>query len=46
MVNVQQLPEEDAAIITFHDHKGNTETRNPYFFEILSPQGQNVNFLE
>ncbi|KFO89177.1 Poly [ADP-ribose] polymerase 14, partial [Buceros rhinoceros silvestris] len=23
VVNVQQLPEEDAAIITFHDHKGN-----------------------
>ncbi|KFQ07232.1 Poly [ADP-ribose] polymerase 14, partial [Haliaeetus albicilla] len=24
VVNVQQLPDEDAAIITFNDHKGNT----------------------
>lgn len=46
VVNVQQLPEEDAAIITFHDHKGNAETRIPYFFEMLPLQGQNVNFLE
>lgn len=26
VVRVQQLPDEDAAIITFSDHKGNAET--------------------
>lgn len=46
VVNVQQLPDEDAAIITFNDHKGNTEIRSPYFFETLSLKGQNVDFRE
>lgn len=36
VVDVQQLPDEDAAIITFGDQKGNEEMQSPYFFENLS----------
>lgn len=46
MVDVQQLPDEDAAIITFSDHKGKAEIQSPYFFEIPSLKDQNVDFLE
>lgn len=34
-VDVQLLPDEDAAIITFGDPKGNAEMQSPHFFENL-----------
>lgn len=49
IVDVQQLPDEDAAIITFGDYKGNAEMQSPYFFfffENISFKDQNVDFLE
>lgn len=45
-MDVQQLPDEDAAIIRFGDHKGNAEMRSHYFFENLSFKDQTVDFLE
>lgn len=45
-MDVQQLPDEDAAIITFGDQKGNAEMQSPYFFENLSFKDQNVHLLE
>lgn len=46
MVDVQQLPDEDAAIVTFSGHEGNVEIRSLYFSEIFSLKDQNVGFLE
>lgn len=45
-MDVQLLPDEDAAIITFGDQKGNAEMLSPHFFENLSFKDQNVGFLE
>lgn len=45
-VDVQQLPDEDAAIITFGGQKGNAEMQSPYVFENLSFRDQNVCCLE
>lgn len=45
-VDVQQLPDEDAAIITFGDQKGTAEMQSLHFFQNPSFRDQNVCFLE
>lgn len=43
-VDVQLLPDEDAAIITFGDQKGNAEMQSPYYFENLPFKDQKCGF--
>lgn len=46
VVDVIQLCDEGAAIITFKNHQGNVEVLSPYFFVVHSLKDPNVSFLK
>lgn len=46
VVDVQQLHDEGAAVITFSDHKGNAEMQKTLFLVVLSLSNQNADLLK